>query len=152
MSSKRCTRVASVLPFLPQSVNRRRSSYTLLVRNELFVREAIDEADARLFQSTRRKLRADAKYFLLLNFMQMVLAPVRLRGSDVAAALASSLVADVSLVVNEAARQQQSRERDLGLSGLAPEQSDLSGHVVLEAVANNWKDLKLSSFRIWGAD
>jgi hypothetical protein len=121
-------------------------------QDELIVRHAIDEADAGLFQSRRRRLRADAKYFLLLNFMQMVFAPVRLRGRDVTAELTSSLVADINLVVNEAASQQQIRERDLGLSGLAAEQPDVSGHAVLEAVSNSWNDLKLSSFRIWGED
>lgn len=120
--------------------------------DELFVRQAIDEADAGLFQSRRRKLRADAKYFLLLNFMQMVFAPVRLRGGGVTAELTSSLVADIDLVINEAARQQEIRERDSESSGLAPEPSDVTGHAVLEAVATNWGNLRLSSFRIWGED
>ena len=115
-------------------------------QDELIVRHAIDDADARLFQSRQQRLRADAKYFLLLNFMQMVFAPVRLLGRDVTAELTSSLVADINLVVNEAARRQQI------LPGLAAEQSDVSGHAVLEAVSNRWRDLNLSSFRIWGED
>ena len=110
------------------------------------------EVDAGLFESRRLRLRADAKYFLLLNFVQMVLAPVRLRGRRGNPELTSSLVDDINLIVNEAARQQQIRERDAARQGLASEQYYLSGHAVLEAVANNWGNLKLNSFRIWGED
>jgi hypothetical protein len=84
--------------------------------------------------------------------MQMVFAPVRLRRSPDIEELASSLAADINLVLTEAARRQQIRERDSALPGLAPEQFELSSHAVMEAVATTWNNLRLSSFRIWGED
>ena len=38
------------------------------------------------------------------------------------------------------------------MPGRTVPESELSGHSVLEAVAMNWKNLKLSDLRIWGED
>ena len=42
------------------------------------IRRLIDEAEAELTRSTTQTLRSDARYFLLLNLMQMVFIPFQL--------------------------------------------------------------------------
>jgi hypothetical protein len=117
------------------------------------IRQAIDEAERELIRSSRRRIRADAKYFLFLNFMEMVFLPMRVRGVRFGVEERSLLLGeDVSLVVNSAARLQAERERIPGPPGQFLEVPELSGHSVVEAVAFNWRNLKLSDFRIWGED
>jgi hypothetical protein len=117
------------------------------------IRQAIDEAEQELIRSSRRRIRADAKYFLLMNFMEMVFLPMRVRGVRFGGEERYSLLRDdVNLVVDSAARLQAEREQIPRLSGQFLEVPELSGHSVVEAVAFNWKNLKLSDFRIWGED
>jgi len=116
------------------------------------VRQAIDYADAELFTSRRRRIRSDAKYFLFVNFMEMLFLPMRIRGEGLTDDLRSYIRADLDLLVNDAARRQGEREPTPGTSGQAVIEPELSGHSVLESVALNWKNLKLSDLRIWGED
>lgn len=53
----------------------------------------------------------------------------------------TSLRADLELVVNNAARLQEGRERrpGSGSEALSPFEPELSGHSVLESVALNWR-------------
>jgi hypothetical protein len=118
----------------------------------LAVRQAIDAADAELLQSSRRRIRADAKYFLFVNLMQMVFLPMQIRGRSFREELQPALRADLNLLVNDAVRRQEQRERTPGEAVMLPEEPELSGHSVLEAIALNWRQLKLSDFRIWGDD
>jgi hypothetical protein len=105
------------------------------------IRRAIDEAEQQLLLDSRQRLRPDAKHFLLSNLMGMVVAPVRMRGEVDFKELAPMLRDDVALLVRAASRRQET---------LAP--GEISSHAVLEAVATNWKKLKLSGLRIWGED
>jgi len=103
------------------------------------VRQAIDEAEEKLLSAKGQGgIRADAKYFLLINLMQMVVVPARVRGSIGLEELRRLLSSDVAFLVNEAARQAEGRE--------------ISGHVILETVATRWRQLQLSNFRIWGEE
>jgi hypothetical protein len=124
-----------------------------LVDDSSVLHRTIDNVDEELFRSRRRRIRADAKYFLYVNFMEMVFLPIRIRGRY-PEELITSLRADLELVVNDAARLQEVRERrqGSGSEALSPFEPELSGHSVLESVALNWRNLKLSDLRIWGED
>src|SRR5216683_2740954 len=78
------------------------------------VREAIDEVE----NVRGYRLRPDAKYFLFVNLMQMVVIPIQVRGGLRLEDLRPALRSDVALIVDQAARQAEGRE--------------ISGHVVLE--------------------
>jgi hypothetical protein len=116
------------------------------------VRQAIDAADAELLKSSGRKIRADAKYFLFLNLMEMVFLPMQIRGRSFREELGPALRADLNLLVNDAVRLQERRERIPGEAVMLPQEPELSGHSVLEAIALNWRQLKLSDLRVWGDD
>jgi hypothetical protein len=124
----------------------------LQTEDGIAVRQAIDAADAELLKSNRRRIRADAKYFLFLNLMEMVFLPMQMRGISLGEERGPALRADLNLLVNDAVRLQERRERIPGEAVILPEEPELSGHSVLEAIALNWRQLKLSDFRIWGDD
>ena len=48
------------------------------IRDTESIRRLIDEAEANLTRSTTQTLRSDARYFLLLNLLQMVFLPFQL--------------------------------------------------------------------------
>ena len=117
------------------------------------VRQTIDEADRELVATRRLKLRSDARYFLLLNLSEMVVRPVQMRTGTPpfvgpSEELNSILRTDVNLLVADAARRHN--ERQIALAQARPPESEISGHSVVEALAANWKRLKLNSYRIWG--
>jgi hypothetical protein len=129
------------------------------------IRRLIDEAEADLTRSTTQTLRSDARYFLLLNLLQMVFIPFQLHDSPLStrgvlgdfdpfssggtsADLLSALRDDLSLILNDAAGRQAQR---VGFQyPSAPQDREISSHLVMEAVVANWSQLKLASFRIWG--
>jgi hypothetical protein len=124
-----------------------------LTEDSRVLQRAIDYADEELSRSRRRRIRADAKYFLYVNFLEMIFLPMRIRGQYPEEVL-SSLRADLELVVNDADRWQAGREQPPGFGGEARQivEPELSGHSVLESIALNWRNLKLSDLRIWGED
>lgn len=117
------------------------------------VRQTIDEADRELVATQRLKLRSDARYFLLLNLSEMVVRPVQIRTGPPpfvgpSEELDSILRTDVNLLVADAARRHN--ERQVTLARVRPPEREISGHLVVEALAANWTHLKLNSYRIWG--
>ena len=136
-----------------------------LARDTETIRRAIDAAEAEIARSTGQTLRSDARYFLLVNLMQMVLLPFRLHegplstrgvfgepgsfsGGGTSDDLISSLGDDLKLILRYAAGRQ-------GQGGgfqysSATQDREISSHLVMEAVVANWSQLKLASFRIWG--
>lgn len=117
------------------------------------VRETIEEADRGLVATEGLRLRSDARYFLLLNLTEMVVRPVQMRTGEPPFAgpseeLESMLLGDVKLLVSDAARRHNERQRSLAL--VRPPEREISGHSVVEALAANWTRLKLNSYRIWG--
>jgi hypothetical protein len=136
-----------------------------LARDSEVIRRAIDEVQAELKETTAKTLRSDAKYFLLLNLLQMVFTPLRLHGGPLLAGegfagsgpipeggtfadLISFLRDDLRLILNDAARRQEGREKLQDSS--APQDREISSHLVMEAIVANWSQLGLNSFRIWG--
>lgn len=118
-------RLFARLPYLPSD-------------DSIAIRQAIDDAEAELIRSSRRGIRADAKYFLLVNLMEMVFLPMQLRGRNFREELRPALRDDLNLLVNDAARLQEQREGTPGGAVTLPEETELSGHSVLEAIALNW--------------
>lgn len=117
------------------------------------VRQTIDEADRELAVTQRLKLRSDARYFLLLNLSEMVVRPVQMRTGTPPFAgpseeLDSFLRTDVNLLISDAARRHNERQRSL--AQVRPPDREISGHSVVEVLAANWTRLKLNSYRIWG--
>jgi hypothetical protein len=136
-----------------------------LARDSAVIRRTIDELEAELKETTAKTLRSDAKYFLSLNLLQMVFIPLRLHGGPLPAGeglagsrsipegstfadLISFLRDDLRLILNDAARRQEGREK-LQYSS-APQDREISSHLVMEAIVANWSQLGLNSFRIWG--
>jgi hypothetical protein len=117
------------------------------------IRETIDNADRRLLDRDRLRLRSDARFFLLINLTEMVARPIRMRTAEPPFAgpsvdLDGVLRGDLDLLLSFAARSHIERQRSLS-AGRAPD-PEISGHSVVEALAANWTRLKLNSYRIWG--
>ena len=60
--------------------------------------------------------------------------------------LGNMLEGDLDLLLSDAARRHAARQRSLRDG---PDR-EISGHAVVEALAANWTQLKLNSYRIWG--
>ena len=117
------------------------------------VRRTIDDADRELVATRDLRLRSDARYFLLLNLSEMVVRPIQMRTGAPPFAGPSNelddiLRADVNLLVSDAARRHNERQRSL--AEVRRPEREISGHSVVEALAANWTRLKLNSYRVWG--
>jgi len=99
------------------------------------VRRAIDDVQ----REGQYPIRSDAKYFLYVNLLHMVVVPTQVRGNVGLDDLEQYIHSDLRLLLAEAAaRQAPGRE--------------ISGHTMLETIAASWRNLKLSDFRLWGED
>ena len=102
------------------------------------VKSAIDKADVRLRRNGEPGLRSDAKVMLLLNLVFMVEIPLAEHGDEAYRRYGRvDLESDVSVLVNAAAAR----------SG----KESVSAHAIVDALANNWSNLKLAETRLWGA-
>jgi hypothetical protein len=124
--------------------------------NETFtqVRETIDDADRRLADRTGLHLRSDARFFLLINLTEMVARPLQMRTRSApftgpTAELGDILRGDLDLLLEDAARRHTERQRALSRGRPEPDR-EISGHLVVEALAANWTRLNLNNYRIWG--
>lgn len=113
----------------------------LYFEEELVIRSAIEHAETGLSERGQR-LRADARYFLLVNISEMIILPIQMRGNIPMGIINDMLRDDVNSIVNAAVRIEPEARR-------FPE---ISGHAVLEAIATTWKNLKLTELRVWGED
>jgi hypothetical protein len=105
------------------------------------VRRAIDGADK------EARLRADARYFMLVNLHQMVILPILIgrygpyeipdRSSEY---LENAIEQDVTAVVQNA----------LDTSRGDSDQQGLSAHQIMTAVNNIWDRLKTAEINLWG--
>lgn len=120
------------------------------------VRKAIDEAEA----TQSAKLRTDAKYFLLLNFVDMVLLPISIvrekrfnePGSNIISEekMRSDLAHDVREIINEAVRKKNAEVAELPWSERdKPEHKEISGHNVIDAIGNLWNEMKFNDYLYW---
>ncbi len=119
-----------------------------ILRNSAsFVANAVSQTVAKLKLESR--LRSDAYHFLLVNFHQMIVAPMLMRRSD--------LEREKSQVVDEYIKDDQLLEilsNDIETVLLAAAESSvedkISGHMILDAVSRKYKDLRATKFDIWG--
>jgi hypothetical protein len=106
------------------------------------MREALEELDS----ASSPRLRSDARFFLAMNFADMVVLPLllrrRLTRASVDETSLSELVRnDISKIVRDAARAE---------GVVNPE--GLSARAILEASARMWSTLAAGAHQIWGGD
>jgi hypothetical protein len=82
-----------------------------------------------------RQLRPDAKLFLLINFLQMIVLPVSFARRTSEADLGQALFVDTVSLLQDAAEETRDR--------------DVSSHAVLKALTKNWNKLNLSALKLW---
>lgn len=119
-------------------------------------RNAINEAEA----TQSATLRSDAKYFLLLNLLEMVLFPISIvrekrfsePGSSVISEeqMRSDLAHDVREIINEAVNKKNREVAELPWSERdKPEHREISGHNVIDAIGNIWNEMKFNDYLYW---
>jgi hypothetical protein len=101
------------------------------------LRRSIERAD------TYNNLRSDAKYFLLVNFHQLIIRPLIESGRNKrpisekqSFVYEDDIQADVEMIVSSAAR-------NADLDGI-------SGHQIMRTVDSLWGQLRTAKFEIWG--
>ena len=97
-----------------------------------WIRDAIEAAAKKLAEQGAR-LREDAKYFLLVNFTEMVVKPLRKANPE--KRLQDALNHDLKLLLDVAAQ--------------AVHKAEISGHAVVDALSKAWSDLEVNHLEIW---
>jgi hypothetical protein len=90
-------------------------------------------------------LRPDAKYFLLVNFHQLIIKPV----------LRSGLISNFNkgLFSNSFNLERYVEEDIKNIINLSKEKgrdSEVSGHQVMRIIDSEWRNLRTAKFEIWG--
>jgi hypothetical protein len=89
-----------------------------------------------------RKLRPDAKYFLLVNAYHLIILPL--------------MIADLNkLSISYIEQQQGNILKDLDtilklVKETIPEDEELSGHQVMRVIDKSWNDLEVTKISLWG--
>lgn len=107
------------------------------LRSTRWVTEAVEDAEAEL-RPTRR-LRPDAKHFLLVNFHQMVTLPLiqpDARGVDVPK-LQSDLRSDAKTILSTAMDR-------------FPDAPEITASHLLLAISRIWEELRVGRWEVWG--
>jgi hypothetical protein len=117
-----------------------------------YARAALDPVAARTVragiegaESTRRRLREDAKALLAVNFEDLILVPLRLGGqlpegelADPSAGLADDIKSDIAMLTSSA-------RADVSPAGVG----EISGHAIIDSLSDNWSQLRVSRFNLW---
>jgi hypothetical protein len=101
------------------------------------LRYAIESAERQ--EAPYRRLREDAKALLVVNFQEMVLAPLSRGGQVAPDEVADDVQSDIAMLVNNA------RTSEPGPDGT----EEISGHGVVDSLSQNWRRLRISRFRLW---
>jgi len=104
--------------------------------NAELMRKMIDDAERETFDPRMKRVRPDAKLFLLTNLFQMVVLPAWLAGRVQDPSLPSFLFVDTVQILKQSAAE-------------TSEDGEISSHAVLKAVDKNWQKLNLSSLKLW---
>jgi hypothetical protein len=110
-------------------------SYPILPCDMDWVRGTINDVTGIFAEEKGVYLREDAKYFLLINFAQMVAVP--LRESVDRNRLTHDLKHDTNLLLESAASARKDR-------------NEISGHDLVDALSKNWAELEVMKFDFWG--
>jgi hypothetical protein len=100
-----------------------------------WVRETIDQVASLFTKEKNLRLREDAKYFLLINFAEMIVHPLRERLQ--LERLKHDLSHDLKVLVNSAAYIGRAKE-------------EISGHDIIDALSKNWTELDVMKLELWG--
>ena len=100
------------------------------------VRRIIDEAELELVARNRVRLRPDAKYLLLMNFIEMIGRPLTMANRFDTETVANLVRSDINLMVSDATERRG-------------ETAEVSGHGIIDALSRNWKRLKVLEFKVW---
>ncbi len=105
------------------------------------IKQSIDTSE------TEYRLRPDAKYFLLVNFHNLIVRPMlesrpsvyyNERGSEFED-LQAAIQSDIATISKESKNNQEVRN-----------ENEVSGHQIMNTIDKNWKELKTTNFKIWG--
>jgi hypothetical protein len=102
-----------------------------------WVRDVIDEV-VRTYKDL--VVRADAKFFLLINFVEMIAIPLSKAAKMEREKLEFELRHDLMLILDTARQELTRAERKL----------EVSGHAIVSAVSKLWSDLELMRPNFWG--
>ena len=90
-------------------------------------------------ENERYDVRPDAEYFLILNFHQMIAAPLLmnrgLSNEDFHSRLTEAIAADVTEILRGATDEAHDRE--------------ISGHSIVQSLSKRWDRLKTTEFKLW---
>jgi len=96
------------------------------------IRRAIDKSDI------ENKLRPDAKFFLLVNFHQLIVRPFidKRPFNDLTNDLEDDIQTDISTIISESISLEN--------------QKIISGHQIMKTIDKLWKNLRTTKLEIWG--
>lgn len=107
-------------------------------RDQYDLRNWLDEADKDLQAKRGQRLRADARYLLLINFTEMVIRPAdqakRVPPSEFREVVHNDLLSVVR-AASDRAKAADTRE--------------ISGHEVINALSGVWGNLKTMAYNVW---
>jgi len=100
------------------------------------LRLSIESSESTLMEKQNIKLRADAKYLLLVNFWQMIVIPIQMARKSEIKNIQDIVSNDISVLLEEASRNCKSGD-------------EISGHAIINALSRSWKNLKVSNAKLW---
>jgi len=115
-----------------ESLAREFAEYSTLIK------DTINELDKAPPWRQEISLRPDAKYFLLLNLVQMVAVPLRFTDRVEREVLRSMLREDVKTLVLMSRQTTTNRGKN-----------EITAHAVIDAIAHSWRQLNLARFKLW---
>jgi len=106
------------------------------------IRGSIERSDR------KQDLRSDAKYFLLVNFHQLVVLPVvehnfyPIRDKEINSInLEEAIISDIDLIINESINSKKENDN---------QEEQVSGHQIMNTINEIWRNLKTTRIDIWG--
>ena len=107
-------------------------------RDQYDLRNWVDEADKDLQAQRGQRLRADARYLLLINFAEMVVRPADQAKRVPPGEFREVVHNDILSVVRAAADRAK-----------AADTREISGHEIIDALSGVWGKLKTMAYNVW---
>lgn len=116
------------------------------------VRRSIDKTDK------ENILRPDAKFYLLVNFDNLIIKPLfmerepRSLNNDLFLKLGKSIQSDIRAIIEASQKSYDGKfeKKESEISEEILRERQVSGHRIMETINELWKDLKTAQFEIWG--
>lgn len=103
--------------------------------------EIIDETIDEISNNNKIIIRPDAKFFLLLNFHQMIIKPILIRKKE-------NTKEDVQEI--ESYIKEDLNKIILSAAILSEEEEDISSHKIMTSIDNLWNTLNSTKLELWG--